>query len=221
MTRLRRLLNAYDGQLFWLTPDASGRILASYPDANTMNSVERLRSPADVAGRLVILASTCFVAQERSEQSFVVTWLKAQGIWSEVSPGERAFLEAQSASPAGEIAFSWNAECVYFLGWALGLTSALQPPTEQASTGPILDRLPAPGESIADFLRDSALRPTVEIRAAVEALHDAHASCRAAASNGVPERHSYNLEVCQERHRAGNWLICYEDADWDEVDTDT
>lgn len=221
MTRLRRLLDAYAISCSGRPPEASERILASYPDANTMNSVERFRSAAEVAGRLVILASTCFVAQERSGQGLVVTWLKAQGIWSDVSPCERAFLEAQSASPADEIAFSWNAECVYFLGWALGLTTALKPPTEQASTGPILDRSPAPGESIADFLRESVLRPIVEISAAVEALHDAHASCRAAASNRVPERHAYNLEVCQERHRAGNWLICYEDADWDKVPTDT
>jgi hypothetical protein len=186
-----------------------------------MHSVERLRSAAEVAGRLVILASTCFVAQERTGQGVVATWLKAQGIWSAVSPSERRFLEAQSASAEDEIAFSWNAEAVYFLGWALGLATVLEPPTDQASTGSILDRLPAPGESIANFLRDSALRPAIEIANAVEALHDAHASCRAAVHSGVPERHSYNPEVCQERHRAGNWLICYEDADWDDVATDT
>ena len=92
-----------------------------------MNSVERLRSAAEVAGRLVILASTCVVAQERSGQGAVVTWLKSQGIWSAASPSERAFLEARSASPGDEIAFSWNAEPVYFLGWALGLTAVDRP----------------------------------------------------------------------------------------------
>ncbi|MGE5701315.1 MAG: DUF4272 domain-containing protein [Clostridia bacterium] len=30
-----------------------------------------------------------------------------------------------------------------------------------------------------------------------------------------------NDEIVLERHRALNWVICYMDADWDDVRTDT
>ena len=39
--------------------------------------------------------------------------------------------------------------------------------------------------------------------------------------NGNEAVHDLDPGVALERHRSLNWLTCFEDADWDEVDTPT
>jgi hypothetical protein len=142
-------------------------------------------------------------------------------MWSAASPAEKAFFEASTLTHKGEIQYSWGAETVYVLGWALGLVPSLQPPISQASTGDILDQIPAPGEPVKPFLSQAKLRSAADLLSAAEDLLDAHSWCRAAKDSNRPERHGYNIEVAQERHRAANWLVCYENAEWDDVPTDT
>jgi hypothetical protein len=186
-----------------------------------MSAVLRTRSAKEVAERLLVVASVCAVANDRSLRDSVVAWLKSESLWSTASPLEKSFLEARKAEAKDEIQHSWGAEAAYVLGWSLCLIPNLHPPTSQAATGVILDKIPAPGDSTKAFRSRAALRPTVEIHSAAEELYNAHAHCRAAKSQGRPERHGYDIEVAQERHRAVNWLIRYEDADWDHVATDT
>lgn len=119
------------------------------------------------------------------------------------------------------IDYSWRAEAFYVLGWALGLEPDLQPPTDQALSGNILEQIPAPGESVATFVNEVMLRPASEIQNAAEDLYNAHSRCRAVELQNRTERHGYDIEVAQERHRAINWLVCYQGADWDDVATDT
>jgi hypothetical protein len=147
--------------------------------------------------------------------------LKEEELWSSASPTEKAFLEVAESTPREEIQHSWGAEAVYVLGWALGLVPTLQPPAAQASTGDILDQIPAPGESVKSFLSRATLRSAAELLCAAEDLLNANSWCRAAKDSNRPERHGYDIEVAQERHRAANWLVCYENAEWDEVATDT
>jgi hypothetical protein len=181
----------------------------------------RLRSARDAAERLLLLVSVCAVASDASIRPSIRSWLKTEGLWPSASPGERRFLAAAKSSRKEQIKFSWMAEAVYVLGWALGLAPALLPPTRQAPpAGRILDRIPAPGDPVAPFLARVRLRPALAIQAAAQRLHDAHWSCRHAASHGRPEPHGYDIEVVQERHRAANWLIGH-DPDWDRVSTDT
>jgi len=186
-----------------------------------MTAVLRTRPAEEVAERLLLVASVCAVASDSSLADSVVTWLKRENLWPLASPREKSFLEARQVEVKDEIQHSWGAEAVYVFGWALGLVPDLQPPTSQASTSGILDQIPAPGESTKAFLSRAALRSVVEIHSAAEELCNAHARCRAAKSQGRLERHGYDIEVAQERHRAVNWLMCYEDADWDNVATDT
>lgn len=186
-----------------------------------MTVEQRVRSAREVAERLLLVASATAVASDASLRKSVVTWLKEEGMWSSASPAEKAFLEVAQSTPKEEIQHSWGAEAVYVLGWALGLVPSLQPPITQAATGGILDQIPAPGEPVKSFLGQAKLRPAAELQSAAEDLFDAHSWCRAAKDGNRPERHRYDIEVAQERHRAANWLVCYENAEWDDVATDT
>jgi hypothetical protein len=169
----------------------------------------------------LLLASVCAVATDASLRPSIRSWLKTAGLWPSASPVERRFLTAARSGRKDEIYFSWMAEAVYVLGWALGLAPTLLPPTRQAPRARrVLDRLPAPGDPVATFLARARLRPEPAIQTAAKRLHDAHRSCRHAASRGRPEPHGYHLEVVQERHRAANWLIGH-GVDWDRVATDT
>ena len=179
-----------------------------------------LRSPHSVARRLLALAAVSGVASGLDREE-ILFWLKHEFLWPAVLPTEERFLTSLSPSPKDSIAFSWRMEAVYVLGWALRLRDDLEPPTAEASIGSVLEQMPGPGDAVAGFVESCALRPAGEIQAAVEAYFDAHASCCACKSRGQPERHGYDIEVVQERHRALNWLVQYEHAEWDHVATDT
>jgi len=182
--------------------------------------VTALRTPPEVAERLLLLAAVTAVAADVDRQE-VLSWLRQEGLWTKATPAEKAFLAAEHPTEKSRIHFSWQMEAVYVLGWALNLIPAMTPPTTQASIGDILERVPGPGDRVGEFVASCKLRPATEIRAAAESALNAHAYCRQAKSAGKPEPHGYDIEVAQERHRALNWLIRYESADWDDVATDT
>lgn len=179
-----------------------------------------VRSPPEVARRILLLACVTGLAMG-VERELILSWVEEEGLWEFATPSERAFLSSPAPSERDQIYFSWQAEAVFVLGWALGLVADLPPPKEQASIGAVLDQMPMPGEAVKTFVDAATLRPAAEIIDAAENAEVANAYCRVAKSEGTPERHGYDIEVAQERHRALNWLICCEDADWDEVPTDT
>jgi hypothetical protein len=149
------------------------------------------------------------------DRTDVVDWLVRENLWDQLTPSETLFLEAQDPPEGDVIAFSWRMECVYVLGWALKLHDRLSPPTEQASIGAILEGVPAPGESTAEFIRHSQLRDAGAIHLAAEEYTDMHARARHARGAESSDR-----GVIQERHLALNWLIRYEELAWDHVTTD-
>lgn len=179
-----------------------------------------LRTPAEAAERLLLLAAVSAVAAD-VDRDEVLSWLRQEGLWARATPAERAFLATEHPTEKARIHFSWQMEAVYVLGWALRLIGKLEPPKAQASIGDILERVPGPGDRVGEFFASCKLRPASDIRAAAEAAMNAHAYCRKAKSAGTLEPHGYDIEVAQERHRALNWLIRYGNADWDDVATDT
>lgn len=179
-----------------------------------------MRTPPEVAERLILVAAVSAVAADM-DRGEVSSWLKQQDLWRKASPAERAFLAAEHPTKKTTIYFSWQMEAVYVLGWALRLVPQLDPPKEQASIGDILEQMPGPGDGVAEFVASCSLRSASEIHQAAESAMNDHAFCRRAAIVGGPEPHGYDIEVAQERHRALNWLIRYENAEWDDVATDT
>jgi hypothetical protein len=185
-----------------------------------MNQAPQTRTAEETARRLLVLAAVSAVAAGLDREE-IVFWLTQEDLWDAASPAEQRFLQAAQPSERDTIHFSWQMEAVYVMGWALALLPALDPPVEQAGISDILERIPGPGDRAEQFVASCTLRPAAEIHAAAGFALDAHARCRAARSRGERESNGYDIEVAQERHRALNWLIRYENADWDDVATDT
>ena len=179
-----------------------------------------LRIAPEVAERLIVVAAVSAVAADMDREE-VSSWLKQQDLWRKASPAEMDFLTSEHPTGKATIYFSWQMEAVYVLGWALKLVTQLDLPKEQASIGDILEHMPGPGDRVTEFIASCSLRSASEIHQAAESAFNDHASCRRAKSVGEPESHGYDIEVVQERHRALNWLIVYENAEWDDVATDT
>jgi hypothetical protein len=78
------------------------------------------------------------------------------------------------------------------------------------------------GKDLNAFVDGAALRPTSEILDAF----DLHFRLHWAARQAVQVEHTeppvgLDLGVLQERRHAENWLVRFEDAEWDDVDTPT
>lgn len=124
------------------------------------------------------------------------------GVAAALSPQERAFF-AQAAPDAQALAnFGWRYEALAVLQWALGLA----------------DTLPEPSALCAVPL---ARRPLPELFDTLDRHLRLHWAVRQAGRSGQPLPAGIVPGVVYERHYALNWLLHFEDAEWDEVETPT
>lgn len=136
-----------------------------------------------------------------------------------LSPVEREFLETDEPTEDTLPQFAWRYESLYVLEWALGLQEEL----------PFADDIcdvPLTARTIMNMDFDAAMakaktRPASQILDALDLHYRLHWLVR---QNRMKEEAlPLNLEagVIYERHYALNWLVNFENADWDEVDTPT
>ncbi len=119
------------------------------------------------------------------------------------------------------INFSWHAERLGVLLWALNVIDVLPAPDKRFDTS-LFQVLPPYGEqSATEFVRAARLRSDEELREAAWNILDLHGEARNASLNDKAPRTPVNIEIIQERHQAINWITGYGNLDWDEVTTDT
>lgn len=136
-----------------------------------------------------------------------------------LSPSEQAFLSTDAPEQQEVINHAWRYECVWALEWALGLVDTLPFPTE------ICD-VPRTARTLVEadrttLLKSASLRSAEEILDAVDLHFRLHWAIREARLNGQPAPGGLEPGVIAERHYALNWLVRFQDADWDDVDTPT
>jgi len=182
------------------------------------DSEARLRSPRVVGIRLLCLSCVVDTAFDPSNDAWK-RYLQHNEFWDELSPEEQQFISQTSEAKALQL--TWRCEAMVPLMWALGLFDELALPRHETNTEAIIERLPALNDPPEPFLKTLALRPTAEILDASDLIYRLHWATRNAALKNVPVPGELNPSVVQEWHHAINWLTCYEDADWDDVSTDT
>lgn len=136
-----------------------------------------------------------------------------------LSAKEQEFFNIEQPDEASLPQFSWRYESLLVLEWALGLTDELPFPSQICDVGACVARiLDVGGEQI---LQQAALRPSSEILDALDLHYRLH--WRVRESSAREQEPAANLEagVVYERHYALNWLVQFENASWDEVDTPT
>ena len=65
------------------------------------------------------------------------------------------------------------------------------------------------------------MRPASEILDALDLHYRLHWATTSARTKGEPAPAGLEPGVVFERHYALNWLTCFQDAEWDDVDTPT
>ncbi len=178
--------------------------------------------PEEAAQRIVILQTLSYLAHDLDQREGAADWLMDEGLWEAVSPKERDFLTKPEPSQEELIAFSWHAEAVHTLAWALGLFDKIEAPTDTCDMEQLGQVLPALAEPLGNFTREQAYRP-------IEDIFDENLFNELATGHfrdvslGL---HSYegpiNPAVSFERHRVLNWLRKFSGGEaWDDTHTDT
>ena len=137
-----------------------------------------------------------------------------------LSPVESEFLASEQPERQDIVNHGWRYEALFVLEWALGLFDELRFPDA-------LCDVPAVARALFDqdqeaLLKRASLRPTSEILDALDLHLRLHWLAREAIHNQNREPPAgLDAGVLQERRHALNWLVRFEDADWDDVDTPT
>lgn len=182
----------------------------------------RLRTADEVLGRAQALAAVAIRAESLSNSPppIPVKELKRllPGGFAALSPNEAEFLDAEQPDPQDVMNFVWRYESLQVLVWALGLQPELQFPKDMCDVEALLEIFKQPK---AKLKQSAKLRPTEEILDAVDLHYRLHWLVRE--SHIQEQEPALELEgsVVYERHYALNWLTCYEEAEWDDVDTAT
>lgn len=156
-------------------------------------------------------------------------WVEKHSIHQYLSPEEVAFIQNGSPSEDSLATFSWRAEAIVSLIWALGGVSEMPPFNEQFSVFENELIICAINDPV-NFLANAQLRNAKEIDDMEGHLYHQHWRVRDADLVGFGDRldpspddppfDELNHGIVYERRYALSWLVGW-DEDWDNVRTDT
>ena len=181
----------------------------------------RPRAAGEIIGRaqaLVVVSERAISLRDGDPLPIDLFKQRLPRAFEHLSPDERAFLAQDTARPEQIARFGWQCECTQVLAWALGLLETLPEPSAICNGGQITRVM------LENAQRDPATlrpRPAAELLDQLDLhfrLHWLTTEARLGRRAAVPD---VDPGVVLERHRALNWLVRLEDADWDDVDTPT
>ncbi|MYM83637.1 DUF4272 domain-containing protein [Duganella sp. FT50W] len=182
----------------------------------------RLRAPEDILRRMLALFVVAIRAESlTTEKPITVADLQQRfpPAFANLSDAERAFL-AQEAPTQQEITqFLWRYEAILVLQWALGLQKEQPFPNEICDVSSISGKVIERGTE--GLRKQLVARAPSEILDALDLHYRLHWASRQAILKKTPVPADLNDGVLQERHHALNWLVRFEDREWDDVDTPT
>lgn len=198
------------------------RVLSSLPPIVSGLEVE-LRAPSAVADRCLALFASAVRAETfaTSPPPMHADEIRERLPRAEaaMSPRELAFLRSDQPEEQDVIDHVWRYEALAVLAWSLSLIPEPGFPSGLCDVPQLAKAMMEhDGETL---VREARLRPTATILDALDQCFRIHWAVTDARVNGQPPVHDVDPGVVFERHRALNWLTCFQDADWDDVDTPT
>jgi hypothetical protein len=182
----------------------------------------RLRTPEDVLRRMLAL----FVVAIRAESLTGDNPISAADLRQRFPPAfagltdaERDFIAQEAPSEQEITRFLWRYEAILVLQWVLGLQDAL--PFADAICDVSAISRTAIERGTEGLRKQPAMRPAEEILDALDLHYRLHWATRQAILKKLAAPAGLNDGVLQERHHALNWLVRFEDREWDDVDTPT
>lgn len=137
-----------------------------------------------------------------------------------LSPQEREFMEADAPDHQTIANMGWRYECVAVFAWALGLQEDLPFPDQICDVRTLSHRFLTAG-TLAVLLEQSRPRSAKQVLDALDEIYRLHWCITDARIQQQPPPDGVLPGVVVERHRALNWLVRFENADWDDVQMPT
>ena len=172
------------------------------------------RTARQTAERFLALVAVAAQAHQQDTE-----WVRQQGVDGFFSMDERAFFFDAQPAPQEVVNFSWRAEALCALCWALGGGPGFPALNQRADIWGLemlQQAMAAPGI----FIDQAQLRPAQEIEEMEAHLYQQHWRVRDAQLFNKPVPEELCPSIVYERRYALSWLVGWGD-DWDEVPTDT
>ena len=138
---------------------------------------------------------------------------------TEFSDQEKEIMSKEELSDQEKANATWRYESLYALLWAIGKIDAMQYPSVicpvEEMVGMILEK---PRE---EFTKDAKVRSTDQILDSLDLVYRMNWACVNARIKNEEPGGNLIPGVVYERHYALNWLVCYQNQDWDHISTDT
>jgi Domain of unknown function (DUF4272) len=181
-------------------------------------SVSKKRTVEEIAYRALALLVVALKG-EGLDQKTVKKLLNNYGLESHFTPKESAFLKNQTANDDVRASFSWRYESAWTLLWALGYVEVLGMPTSICDVSKAVTIMKE--RSTRQFIKEAKLRPLSQILDEADLIYRYHWIIVETRLKQMPAPAGLEPGVTFERHFALNWLIGYEDQEWDDIRTDT
>ena len=188
------------------------------------------RSAEEIVKRLLAMFGVCVYSEVRGggekwkgAQKYLckIDELLGGGLDDALTPNEKAYLAEKKPTQQDLANFSWCYECCHVLLWALGIFEELGWPDKICDVSR-MSKLIWNLDSLADLLAKISMRTEEELLDAADLILRCDWACVDARINGREAPAGLDGGVAMEWHRALNWLVgACEDADWDDVTTDT
>ena len=192
----------------------------------------KLRSQEDVVRRtigtlLVSLYSEALLNPEENmsvseARDFIRKVMKDFSIdeWKDVlTKEETEYIEDDNSDESARINFSWHYENLYVLEWLLGLEE-WNYPEDICDVGKMVRNL-REFKSVAEMCENTVIRSKKEILDKADLIYRMDWAAVDARIHGMQGPAGLEHGVVQERHKTLNWMICFDDAEWDDVSTPT
>lgn len=175
-----------------------------------------LRQASEVADRLLAL-TLVGVKGEGVEQEVVEEIIGEHNARALFTPAELAFIDDPDPTLHDRTQFSWRYEAAWVLLWAL---QHLPGPLGRPDRICDVPLLAATVRDETDLARHG-LRSADDILNEADLIYRYHWAVRQAGLEGNAPPAGLDPGVVLERHHALNWLIGYDEDDWDDVSTGT
>jgi hypothetical protein len=194
-----------------------------------------LRDSTEVVKRLLVLYAVVLKAEDASHQEMLGLMAEAH-LWSAASPVEKRFLHQDYPAPEECSKMEWRLECIWVFLWSLGYIQELVWPSEMCNVQQLAKILKPLKANPLKFIATAKLRSKKEILDAADLITRIHWAIRDAYIHNssipcsldwssddsmVPVKKCAASGVVEERYRALNWLIHFNNANWDGIDIST
>lgn len=176
----------------------------------------RPRTLQQVAERLLALTFVSLKG-EGLEQELLMEIIAERNGMPLFTPNERAFIDDPEPDEHTRIQFAWRYEAAWVLFWALNFTK------DPLSVPNTICDVPLLVSTVRDNtdLAVHGLQSTNNLLNEADLIYRYHWAIRQAQIDGDPVPGGLEPGVVIERHYALNWLIGFDNADWDDVSTHT